>query len=197
MNKTQQLIDEAAEIFYRTASSETAKYRPQTVKYCYIDEGLHIPGCGVDIASQGASVVPWAINFDLPKDEFAFYCSNQPAKGPIQLRGHADKLPFDDASLDFVYSSHLLEDYLDWTPVLKEWVRVLKPGGYLIILVPDKKLWNEAIEKGQPPNCSHKHESYVGELSTYAPALGLQVIEDRLTAVVPDDYTILFCGKRL
>lgn len=195
MSETRLSFDEAVLAQYKLARSETAKYRFATIAYCHRDDGT--PGCGVDIASQGDSVVPWAIAFDLPKPEFDFYCANQPAKGPIQLRGHADKLPFDDNSLDFVYSSHLLEDYLDWTPVLKEWVRVLKPGGNLIILVPDKKLWNEAIAKGQPPNCSHKHESYVGELSTYAPGLGLKVIEDRLTAVVPEDYSILFVGRKL
>lgn len=180
---------------FRNANSETEKYREQTVKYCYRSDGQ--PGCGADIASQGASVVPWAINFDLPLAEFNYYCSNHPAKGPIQLRGHADKLPFDSGSLDFLYASHLLEDYLSWTPILMEWVRVLKPGGKLIILVPDKKLWNEAIANGQPPNCAHTHESRVGELSEYATAIGVKVIEDRLTNVVEGDYSILFVAEKL
>lgn len=171
-----------------TASSETAKYRHLTAGYC-MPNGM--PSCGVDIASQGAPIVPWAIQFDLPQEEFAVYCSNHPAKGPIQLRGHADKLPFDNESLDFVYSSHLLEDYLDWEPVLREWTRVLRPNGFLIVLIPDKDLWAKAIAAGQSPNCSHKHEGAVGELSTYAPALGLKVIEDRLTEQFPGDYTIL------
>lgn len=180
---------------FKSCSSETEKYREFTVPHCYRADGQ--PGCGVDIASQGASVVPWAMGFDLPKAEFDYYCGNHPAKGLIQLRGHADKLPFDDGSLDFLYSSHLLEDYLDWLPVLKEWTRVLKPGGKLIILVPDKKLWNEAIARGQPPNCSHRHESYAGELSTYAAAIGVRVIEDRLTNVVPGDYSIIFCAQKI
>lgn len=171
------------------AMSETAKYRHLTARYCQ--------GCGVDVASQGDRVVPWAMSFDLPPAEFAIYCSNHPPKGPIHLRGHATALPFDSGSLDFVYSSHLLEDYLDWEPVLKEWVRVLRPGGTLIILVPDKKLWNEAIAKGQPPNCSHKHESYAGELSTYAERIGVTVVKDELTAQFEGDYSVLFVATKL
>lgn len=180
--------------------SETAKYRHLTRHYCWRqypqDPLFQEPGVGVDIASQGDPVVPWAVQFDLPAEEFAHYNSNHAPQGPIQLRGHADKLPFDSSSLDFVYSSHLLEDFLDWTPILTEWTRVLKPGGHLIILVPDKVRWNEAILKGQPPNCAHTHESHAGELSTYADGLGLEVIEDRLTDLWEGDYSVLYVAKK-
>lgn len=168
--------------------SETAKYRHLTMQYCL--------GVGVDIASQGDAVVGNAISFDLPLDEFNVYCSNQPAKGPIHLRGHGDKLPFESGTLDFVYSSHLLEDYLDWQPVLSEWVRVLKPGGNLIVLIPDKERWAQAMANGQTPNCSHKHEGSQGEISTYCADLGVQVIRDECTNQFEGDYTILFVGVK-
>ena len=170
------------------AKSETARYRRLTAKYCQ--------GVGVDIASAGDPVVPWAINFELPEDEFNYYNDGHKPLGPIQLSGHGDKLPFNNDSMDFVYCSHLLEDYLDWMPVLTEWVRCLKPGGHLVILVPDKVLWAEQLARGQTPNCFHKHEAQVGELSSYAPKLNLEVIEDRLTALFPTDYSILFVAKR-
>lgn len=180
--------DETITIDPAACASETAKYRHLTAKYC--------KGCGVDIASQGDAVVPWAISFDLPVDEFNVYCSNQPPKGPIHLRGHADKLPFETGSLDFVYSSHLLEDYEKWDEVLFEWARVIKPGGHLIILVPDKELWAQALGKGQTPNCSHKHESHAGELTPYGEWLGFEVLEDRLTQQFPGDYTVMFVGRK-
>lgn len=179
---------------YENCPSESSRYKSLTREWCYRDDGQ--PGCGVDIASQGDPVVPWAMQLDLPPQEFAYYNSNHIPRGPIQLTGWAQDLPFESHSLDFVYSSHLLEDFLDWDPILAEWVRVLKPTGNLIVLLPDKELWNKAIAKGQPPNCAHKHESHAGELSTYAEKLGLHVIQDRLTELFPDDYTILFVGKK-
>lgn len=178
----------------RAALSETAKYRHLTQKYCYRSG---VPGVGADIASQGDPVVPWAVQLDLPPDEFSQYCSGQPAKGPIQLRGHGDKLPFDSESLDFLYSSHLLEDYADWLPVLTEWVRVLKIGGHLIVIIPDKALWKAALDGGQTPNDSHRHEGEVGELSSYAEILGLEVLQDRLTAQFPGDYSILGVFRKI
>lgn len=168
--------------------SETSRYRHLTTKYCQ--------GCGVDVASQGDPVVPWAMSLDLPHDLFAVYCGGDKPKGPIQLRGHADGLPFDDESLDFLYSSHLLEDYEDWEPVLRHWVSKLKRGGNLIILIPDKERWAAAMDKGQLNNPWHKHEGRVGELSTYADKLGLDVLEDRLTDCFPGDYSILFAAQK-
>src|SRR5438105_3321848 len=59
---------------------------------------------------------------------------------PIQSRG-ANGTPqtFADASADEVRASHVLEHFShrDTLNVLKEWVRVLKPGGVLKIAVPN------------------------------------------------------------
>lgn len=176
---------------FRAMQSETERYRHLTVN--------HLAGVGVDVASQGVAVVPWAISYDLPSKEFLRYSNGMPPKGPLQLRGKAEKLPFESQSLDWLYSSHFLEDVFDWIPVLKEWDRVIKVGGRMVILVPDKTLWNEAIAKGQPPNCEHRHESYPGELTeVFAKFFGhYEVLEDRLTNVAPGDYTILFAARRL
>lgn len=168
--------------------SETSKYLELILP--------HVHGNVIDIASGGWPVVPNAIQIELPQAEFAHYNSGRIPSTPIQWRGSATDLPFKDGVVDTVYSSHLLEDFLEWEPVLREWVRVLKPGGNLVILVPDKVLWNEAIRKGQPPNCQHRHEAYVGELSTYAEALGLDVVTDRLTACHEGDYSILFVATK-
>lgn len=46
---------------------------------------------------------------------------------------------FDDATVEFVYSSHTLEHFprTNTVPILKEWRRVLLPGGRLCLSVPD------------------------------------------------------------
>lgn len=176
---------------FKKIHSETEKYRWASAPY--------LSGVGVDIASQGVAVVPWAISFDLPEKEFNHYANGNPPKGPLQLRGFADKLPFETMSLDFVYSSHYIEDVLDWVPLLKEWDRVLKIGGNMVILLPDKALWNKAISNGQPPNCEHRHESYPGELSeVFGKYFGhYEILKDELTKVTPEDYNILFVAKRV
>ena len=51
----------------------------------------------------------------------------------------AKKLPFQDARFDFVFSSHCLEDFKpdEIKNVFIEWLRIVKPGGYLVLLLPD------------------------------------------------------------
>lgn len=48
-------------------------------------------------------------------------------------------LPFDNDTAEIIYASHLLEyfDMEEGADVLKEWLRVLQPGGRLYVSVPD------------------------------------------------------------
>jgi SAM-dependent methyltransferase len=60
-----------------------------------------------------------------------------------------------DESIDFVHSSHCLEHLVDPREGLINWLRVVKPGGYLIVTVPDEDLY----EQGKFPstfNRDHK-----------------------------------------
>lgn len=54
-------------------------------------------------------------------------------------QGIDDLSVFEDGSADLIYSSHNLEyfDRIEAKKVLKEWNRVLKPGGTLRLAVPD------------------------------------------------------------
>lgn len=53
--------------------------------------------------------------------------------------GDCRKIPEPDESYDAVYSSHTLEHFgrAEIMPLLLEWLRVLKPGGLLIVVVPN------------------------------------------------------------
>lgn len=168
--------------------SETNKYKHLTQQYC--------SGNVIDIGSQGWPVVDSAIQIELPPGDYATYTSGKVLDGPA-WRGDGRNLPFKDNTVDTLYSSHLLEDFNPWNPVLKEWIRVLKPGGHLIILVPDEALWNRAVANGQPPNCAHQHCGTVGELTREVLRIHpFDVIRDSLTNEFPGDYTILFVGKK-
>jgi SAM-dependent methyltransferase len=52
-------------------------------------------------------------------------------------------IPFPDASFDAVTTNQVLEHVEDFDAVLKEIARVLKPGGQLLALFPDKSIWRE------------------------------------------------------
>lgn len=172
-------------------SSETSLCRHITSHFCQ--------GNGCDVGSGGDPVVPWAIQVDLPDDKFKEYGHAHEATAPIQWRGDAKSLPFKDGVLGFCYSAHLIEDFTDWPVVLEEFTRVIKPGGHLIIMVPDRERFRAAVAAGQGDNLSHRHEFHVGELTNWALQHGgFQVIFDQLTLIRGvNDYNILFVAKKL
>ena len=51
----------------------------------------------------------------------------------------------DDDALDFVHSSHCLEHLVDPREGLRNWFRVVKPGGHLVITVPDEDLYEQGV----------------------------------------------------
>ncbi len=67
---------------------------------------------------------------------------------------------FASQSLDFVFSSHLLEHIEDYKSALKEWWRVIKPGGYLILYLPHKDFYPNIGEEGANPDHKHDFEQF-------------------------------------
>jgi SAM-dependent methyltransferase len=60
---------------------------------------------------------------------------------PVSVIASAEDLsPFGDESLDFVIANHLLEHLEQPIQALKEFQRVLKPGGVLYMALPDRRL---------------------------------------------------------
>ncbi len=127
--------------------SETSKCRARLAPYC--------AGRGLDIGFGGDPIVDHAIRVDLPTPYAAV------GRLPVQLAADGRQLPCRDELLDFVYSSHLLEDFADTEAVLREWLRVLKPGGRLILYCPDEAAFRRhCAETGQPYNTHHAHQDF-------------------------------------
>lgn len=110
-------------------------------------------GYGVDLGYGGDPITPHAIRVDMPTPYAKV------GEYPVQLGGDAANLVwFRDETLDFVFSSHLLEDFEDTATVLREWLRVLKPGGRLVIFCPDEQRFRaHCARTSQPYNPCHKH----------------------------------------
>lgn len=61
-----------------------------------------------------------------------------------------------DASYDFVHSSHCLEHMRHVDVALDNWLRVLKPGGHMVCLIPDEDLYEQGVFPSTF-NSDHKH----------------------------------------
>lgn len=165
---------------------ETAKHRHLVAGYCQ--------GNGVDLGSGNDPVVPWAIQVELPTGQYNTTLTFAPEQR-AQWLGSAIDLPFRDRTLDWVHSSHLLEDFHDWEPILAEWDRVLKEGGFQMIAVPDHARFRAAVAAGQGDNLAHVHESHIGELSERLRDR-YDVLFDGFVSDDPREYSILFIGRK-
>ena len=128
--------------------SETSKIRKNLEGFCV--------GNGIDIGFGGDPITKSAVSVDM----FAPYANYENA--PLNLKGSGDDLYwFKDNVLDYVYSSHLLEDFEDTEKVLDEWIRVLKPNGNLVLFLPNEQIYREyCLKKGKKPNHNHIHDYF-------------------------------------
>lgn len=148
---------------------ETSKFRELLAGFCL--------GDGVDIGFGTDPIVETAIRIDdtsswLPPYEHSVEYRQMTG---LQLKGDARSLKwFTDGCMDYVYSSHTLEDFEDKEMVLKEWVRILKPGGHLVLLLPDEQCYRQ-FEKNLNP--LHKDENFCLETAVnLVRGLGLYIV---------------------
>lgn len=158
--------------------SETSKFRHVFVQYC--------KGNGIDVGFGGDPIVSTAITLDLPIP----YAETGTAPQNLQGDGR-DLYWFKDNTLDYVYSSHLLEDFEDTKGVLKEWIRVLKPRGYLLLLLPDEQRCRVYFSNSDRPyNEHHKHADFAlkkirGILNMY----NVEILEEMDNLVYEPDHS--------
>jgi len=89
-------------------------------------------------------------------------------------------LPFADQSQDAVYSSHCLEHIPDDLHAIREWHRVTRIGGHIIIVVPHAYLYERKM--------TIPHSQWNGDHKRpYTPALLLKTVE---TALLPNTYRV-------
>ncbi len=85
-------------------------------------------------------------------------------RGAADIVAEADDLSmFASESLDFVFSSHVLEHMEDSAKTLSEWWRVIRPGGHLVLYLPHKDFYPNIGQPGANPN--HKHDFVPTDIS--------------------------------
>jgi ADP-heptose:LPS heptosyltransferase/predicted SAM-dependent methyltransferase len=123
---------------------ESAKIRWELVPYT--------AGRGLELGSGPAKAFPHFIGLDANQD----YIKVSHALRPELCSDCCDLQMFASDSMDFVFSSHLLERVEDYQAALKEWWRVIKPGGHLCLYLPHKDLYPNIGQNGSNPE--HKHD---------------------------------------
>jgi len=75
----------------------------------------------------------WSIH----TDEYNYYNNK---KGKIIVNDAVNISLVKNESYDFVFSSHSLEHIANPLKAINEWLRIVKNGGYIIIIVPEKSV---------------------------------------------------------
>lgn len=105
---------------------------------------------------------------------------------------------FAGQSCDGVFSSHLLEHlrYEDVPTALNEWFRVIRPGGHLMLYVPDSDEYPKVGELGANPdhrwNCTY--ENVVEALEQVKCSWDMCDFQKRNQ---DDEYSLFFVLKKL
>jgi SAM-dependent methyltransferase len=84
-------------------------------------------GKGLDPGAGGRTFSPDVVRLDRRPDSSR------------QIGADACALPFSDATFDFVLTSHLIEHLARPRAALDEWLRVVRPGGHVISIIPDTR----------------------------------------------------------
>jgi hypothetical protein len=121
-------------------------------------------GCG------GQKTVPHAIGIDrVPK---GCKVPNVDGISVADITGDVcDPLPFEPESVDCILARHVLEHVIDTAKTLSQWLKVLKPGGRLILACPD-----EALLDSIPLNPEHVHAFTPDSLKSLTDLLGCKTI---------------------
>jgi SAM-dependent methyltransferase len=73
-----------------------------------------------------------------------------------------------DQTYDFVHSSHCLEHLNNPREALINWLRILKPGGHLVVTVPDEDMYEQGIYPSTFNN-DHKHTFTIYKSNSWSP----------------------------
>lgn len=112
--------------------SEIGKALPDVRGLRFLEVGAGTGREGHHFAKNGAQV--WLM--DISSE--ALRLSRTISDLPVLVRGSAVQSPFRNDTFDLVYHQGLMEHFRDPLPLLKDNHRILRPGGHLLVDVPQR-----------------------------------------------------------
>lgn len=116
-------------------------------------------GNGIDIGGSPDSLAAYKELFPLIRNVFVY----DQSFGDGQI---LDNVP--NATFDFLYASHCLEHLRDPTEAVSNWIRVVKPGGHLVVSVPDEDLYEQGVWPSRF-NSDHKTSFTIAKSGSWSP----------------------------
>jgi SAM-dependent methyltransferase len=143
----------------RMVGNESRKTYTKRIEEGFFDK--YMQGYGIELAPSGyekdiETILPTAIPVDLKTPGYNGY-----------------ELPVQDGSQDYIYSSHVLEHIEDYKRAIRSWHKALKVGGYIIVSVPHRDLYERKLDI---PVSLHNPDHKRG----YTPASLLKEFEEAL-----------------
>lgn len=115
-------------------SNEVSKIRDRVLPY--------LDGIGLDMGCYDCKVMPNAVGIDGREAVGVNYLMEGLYGLHQRLRGEIER-----DTMDYVFSSHVLEHLHDPYRALCEWSSFIKPNGYLILYLPDARRYNHEENK--------------------------------------------------
>jgi SAM-dependent methyltransferase len=135
-------------------------------------------GHGLDVGSGADPLARFAPLFPLVRSVTTFDVPD----GDAQLLA-----TYPDDRFDFLHSSHCLEHVRDPFEGLQNWVRVVRPGGHLVVLLPDEDLYEQGVWPSTF-NADHRHTFTICKAASWSP---VSVNVTTLLAAVADRAEVL------
>ncbi len=124
-------------------------------RYCDGHKGIEIGG-----SKNNPFNIPGCVNVDYSAEHTRFKEVEVELCGsflPVDVVAEGDDLPFEDNSQDYVVSSHVIEHLTNPVKAFKEWVRVIRPGGIILAIIPHKGVQGSHPADADKPITSLEH----------------------------------------
>lgn len=130
---------------YRNPNNVAGHAQRAFLIWVCIQEMKRTGSFGID-ACCGQAISPWCLGIDY------FFGESHPVYGGAyhpHLTYKCEKLPFNDNTIEWIVCNHGFEHLDNSLETMREWLRVIKPGGSIAMVIPDGGF-------GSPDDPSHK-----------------------------------------